>query len=83
MARKGGRGRPPLDDTVVIRLTLRLHPGEDDDLIAFFEQFPPEARMRARAVIAAMRSGSLGDAAEQVHDLDEDAALAGLASLFI
>ena len=52
--RKGGR---PRRETVVVRVKLRLHPGEDDDLIAFFASLPE--RGRARAVIGALRSGDI------------------------
>jgi len=36
---------------------LRLHPGEDDDLIDFFASLPD--RGRARAVITALRTGNI------------------------
>jgi hypothetical protein len=52
--RKGGR---PRRETVVVRVKLRLHPGEDDDLIAFFASLPE--RGRARAVIGALRTGNI------------------------
>jgi len=52
--RKGGR---PRRETVVVRIKLRLHPGEDDDLIAFFASLPE--RGRARAVIGALRAGNI------------------------
>jgi len=52
--RKGGR---PRRETVVVRVKLRLHPGEDDDLNAFFASLPK--RGRARAVIGALRSGDI------------------------
>ena len=52
--RKGGR---PRRETIVVRVKLRLHPGEDDDLIAFFASLPK--RGRARAVIGALRSGDI------------------------
>ena len=51
---KGGR---PRRETVVVRVKLRLHPGEDDDLIDFFASLPH--RGRARAVTAALRTGSV------------------------
>ncbi|MBN1936838.1 MAG: hypothetical protein JW934_19410 [Anaerolineae bacterium] len=54
-------------------IKLRLHPGEDDDLIAFFEAVPP--RRRAQAVLVALRSGGL-TCAMSGEDVDE-AALAG------
>ena len=52
--RRGGR---PKRETVVVRVKLRLHPGEDDDLIAFFASLPE--RGRARAVIGALRTGDI------------------------
>ena len=52
--RKGGR---PRRATVVVRVKLRLHPGEDDDLIDFFASLPE--RGRARAVIGALRTGNI------------------------
>ena len=51
---KGGR---PRRETVVVRVKLRLHPGEDDDLIDFFASLPE--RGRARAVISALRTGDI------------------------
>jgi len=51
---KGGR---PRRETVVVRVKLRLHPGEDDDLIDFFASLPE--RGRARAVIGALRTGDI------------------------
>ena len=52
--RKGGR---PRRETVVVRVKLRLHPGEDNDLIDFFASLPE--RGRARAVIGALRTGDI------------------------
>jgi hypothetical protein len=52
-----GKGGRPRRETVVVRVKLRLHPGEDDDLIAFFASLPE--RGRARAVIGALRSGDI------------------------
>lgn len=67
------RGRPRLPtQAVVVNLKLRLRPGVDDDLIAFFGQIP--ARHRAGAAKAAMRSGSLGTAL--MADLPADDAVA-------
>ncbi len=57
MGRGDGPGRPPLDVPArLIRITLSLRPGEDDDLLAFFDQLP--AGSRARAVVTALRQGS-------------------------
>jgi len=52
--RRGGR---PRRETIVVRVKLRLHPGEDDDLIAFFASLPE--RGRARAVATALRTGNV------------------------
>ena len=52
--RKGGR---PRRETVVVRVKLRLHLGEDDDLIDFFASLPE--RGRAKAVIGALRTGNI------------------------
>ena len=41
----------------IIGIILRLHPGVDADLIAFFAQIP--ARRRAQAVKAALRAGGM------------------------
>jgi len=61
------RGRPRRE-TVIIQVKLRLHPGEDDDLIVFFAGLPP--RSRASAAKTAMRSGNLvpGTAGDEVDD---------------
>ncbi len=73
------RGRPRLpEQAVVLNLKLRLRPGVDDDLIAFFSQVP--LRHRAGAAKAAMRSGNLGAAVLVDLPTDETVAdaLAGL-----
>ena len=52
------RGRPPSPRAAsarVIHIKLRLYPGEDDDLIAFFDGIIP--RLRAAQVKQALRSG--------------------------
>ena len=49
-------GRPKRE-TVVIRLNLRLHPGEDDDLINFFASLPYGGR--AKGVMIALRTGNI------------------------
>lgn len=60
MGRGAGPGRPPLTVKVhTIQVTLSLREGEDDDLLAFFGRHPP--RQRARAVIAALRQGGVGE----------------------
>jgi hypothetical protein len=50
-------GRKPLPErTLLIRASLTLRAGEDDDLIKAFQSVP--ARKRAAFIKAAMRSGS-------------------------
>jgi hypothetical protein len=50
-------GRKPLPErTMLIRASLTLRAGEDDDLIKAFQSVP--ARKRAAFIKAAMRSGS-------------------------
>ncbi len=60
MSSKGTKRRAgrPRRETVQIFIRLRLHPGEDDDLIDFFASLPE--RGRARAVITALRTGNIG-----------------------
>jgi hypothetical protein len=52
-----------------VHVKLRLYPGEDDDLIAFFDQSLP--RLRAAMVKRALRSGTTIPA--DVLDPDEEA----------
>ena len=66
--RKARRGRPRCE-TIIVQIKLRLHPGEDDDLIAFFAGLPP--RSRANGVKTAMRSGNLASNVPG-DDVDED-----------
>ena len=67
------RGRPwPVGRAAsarIVNLKLRLYPGEDDDLIAFFGAIPP--RMRVMMVKQALRSGSLQVMFSDVPDDDE------------
>ena len=51
---KKSRAGRPRRETIVVMVKLRLHPGEDDDLIDFFASLPH--RGRARAVTAALRT---------------------------
>lgn len=65
------RGRPPLPEPVIeIYIHLRLRPGEDDDLLAFFERYP--ARRRATALKTALRAGGLQTAGSQDAVDDDD-----------
>jgi hypothetical protein len=62
MGRGDGPGRPPLAVPArLIRITLSLRPGEDDDLLAFFDRL--SAGGRARAVVTALRQGGVGETA--------------------
>jgi hypothetical protein len=66
-----GPGRPPnAVETLHVSIRLSLHPGRDDDLIAFFESLPWGTR--ATAVMAAMRSGNLAAAADEDYQSDEE-----------
>ena len=53
---KQHRGGRPKKETIIVQISLSLHPGEDDDLIDFFASLPK--RGRARAVIVALRTGN-------------------------
>jgi hypothetical protein len=55
----------------LLRLTLTLRPGEDDDLIAFFNDIPDG--LRSAAVKQALRNGA---SAVDVGDLPADDTLA-------
>ncbi len=53
------RGRPRSDRAAsaqIVRLKLRLYPGEDDDLLDFFEAIP--SGLRAACVKRALRGGA-------------------------
>jgi len=52
-----------------MRIRLRLYPGEDDDLIVFFDSIPH--RLRATMVKQALRSGTLTPNEEFREDDDE------------
>ena len=68
IAKKNRAGRPRRE-TVVVMVKLRLHPGEDDDLIDFFASLPD--RGRARAVMTALRTGNIGQVLVD-EGLDDD-----------
>ncbi len=59
----------PRSDTqaLIVQVKLSLRPGEDDDLIAFFDRIP--ARLRVAAVKQALRSGGM---TLQLDDLPSD-----------
>jgi len=54
--------------TRIVQVKLSLRPGEDDDLIEFFNQVP--ARLRVAAVQQALRSGGMS---LKLEDLPSDA----------
>ena len=66
--KKNHAGRPRRE-TVVVMVKLRLHPGEDDDLIDFFASLPD--RGRARAVMTALRTGDISQVLVD-EGLDDD-----------
>ena len=63
------RGGRPRRDTVVVRIALSLHPGEDDDLIDFFASLPKGGR--TKAVMTALRTGSINQVLVE-EGLDDD-----------
>jgi len=65
MARRGRPPSPRAASAKVVHIKLRLYPGEDDDLIAFFEAIIP--RLRAAMVKQALRSGTY-----EQGELEED-----------
>ena len=58
---------PPIE----VHIHLRLRPGEDDDLIAFFRN--PEMRCMARAVKAALRMGGMPSSPAETPMVDDGA----------
>ncbi len=54
---------------MIVRVKLRLYPGEDDDLIVFFDSIPH--RLRATMVKQALRSGTLTANEELTEDDDQ------------
>jgi hypothetical protein len=66
---KKNRAGRPKRETVVVMVKLRLHPGEDDDLIDFFASLPD--RGRARAVMTALRTGNISQVLVE-EGLDDD-----------
>ena len=63
--------------THIVQVKLSLRPGEDDDLIEFFDQVP--TRLRVAAVKQALRSGGMSLKIEDLPSDDEvETALDGL-----
>lgn len=54
---------------MIVRVKLRLYPGEDDDLIVFFDAIP--YRLRATMVKQTLRSGTLTVNEELTEDDDQ------------
>jgi hypothetical protein len=66
------RGRPRSDRAAsakAINIKLRLYPGEDDDLILFFDSIPQ--RLRAIMVKQALRSGTQSSHSDEPPDEEE------------
>jgi hypothetical protein len=62
--------RPKLAERpIIVQVKFRLHRGEDDDLLTWFEQIP--ARLRVAAVKAAIRSGGMNLKSEVLPSDDE------------
>jgi len=61
--------RPMLDTPQVVRTSITLRVGEDDDLIAAFARIPP--RKYAAFIKASMRSGALQVSIEGLPDDSE------------
>ena len=68
VARRGRYRSPVAASAEIIRIKLRLYPGQDDDLIRFFDSIP--FRLRAAMVKTALRSG--GTIADQPSHEDDD-----------
>ncbi len=58
-----------VEQPVIIQVKFRLHRGEDDDLLAWFDQIPD--RLRVAAVKAGIRGGGLNLKAEALPSDDE------------
>jgi len=57
MAKRGRPRSARAASAHIVRLKLRLYPGEDDDLIAYFEHIP--SGLRSLTVKCALRDGPL------------------------
>jgi len=65
------RGRPPdTREKFVVRLTLILNRGEDDDLIELYERTP--AGYRAKVTVMAMRAGGVEVVTDQIEEGEEE-----------
>jgi len=73
--------RPRKPDPFTAKPSLRLYPGEDDDLIAYLEQAQADGVSLATAVVSAMRGGITAVAAD--GNMDEAEAAEELFSLMM
>ena len=69
MARCGRPRSARAASAQVVQIKLRLYPGEDDDLIAFFNRVP--ARLRAAMVKRALRSGMEGQTEDDESETED------------
>ena len=69
MAKRGRPRSPRAASARIVNLKLRLYPGEDDDLIAFFTTIP--TRLGAATVKEALRSGINIDLLDATADEEE------------
>lgn len=60
--------RPCKPDPYTAKPSLRLYPGEDDDLIAYLDQAQTNGLSLAAAVVAAMRGGIANKPVTAVED---------------
>jgi hypothetical protein len=75
------RGRPNKSDDLelIVLGNLRLHKGDDDDLIQFFRSIP--SRKRHAALKAALRAGGMKTI--RIEDLSDDEELEEAAEEFL
>ena len=79
MAKRGRPKSPRAASAKIVRLTLRLYPGEDDDLIGFFLSIP--TGLRAAMVKHALRSGA--DGGEGIPDPQDEEAVMDALDAFV
>ena len=79
MARTGRPRSARAASARIVRIKLRLYPGEDDDLIAFFAAIPD--RLRATCVKATLRTGA--QPATSDASAEDDALLHALDDLVV
>lgn len=74
--------RPTLDaPPTCYKPSIRLHPGQDDDLIAYLRRAQDDGQPIAQAIIQAMRGG-LTATPTAADNIDEDSLADALADLF-